>query len=781
MIAAMDRVLEIGGYAAGYCGRLFAQSGYDVVRLESPPAPAWTSQEAQNLYLHAGKRRVATVSPETTAEMAAKADVVVVEAESADAVTALGFDDWRTPVKVAITPFGRSGPKRNWRASPHVLLAMGGYTNLMGDPGRAPLSLPGHYVEFQSGGFAFAAANACRLANERNSIDLGMLEVVMALSQFTTVMWHCGRTVRSRHGSDFWSVVPTNLFKCADGWVYINIVPGFWDPFTVFLDMPELLVDDRFATNESRMRNRDALHAIVGEALARREKAEIGQRAEECRIPLGVVQSFDDVLADPHLAVREVWQHIETPRGAVCSPRPSWRIHGAPRPAPKLVEVDSATGAGFRNRVESATRTESAKRTRTPPAGRTTAEGPLRDLRILDLTHVWAGPLATRTLADLGAEVVKIEAPMGRGPREFRGGLPLGGWLGGEPPEQEPWNVNAIFVKLQRNKKSVAVDLKQDAGRAAFLDLVREADVVMENFSARAMPSLGLGYDQLREANPRIIHVSMPGYGQSGPYRDRVAFGPTVEPMSGLTTVMGYGPDEPRNTAMALMDPITAVQATAAVMDAVRYRERTGKGAFVEMSLHEGGVAFCGPWLVEAQLGAERIVRRGNRHPEMAPHGVYRCAGEDAWVAVACRNDDDWQALRGVVEGLPAGDDLEARFTAHDAIDEAIAAWTRRRPKADAAQLLQAAGVPAGPVNITPDMTADPQVRARGFFVPLEPGPTPMPGNPIKMAGIGSDDWTPCPRLGADNRTVLKGWLDYDDSRIAALESAGVLVDKPPK
>ena len=273
----------------------------------------------------------------------------------------------------------------------------------------------------------------------------------------------------------------------------------------------------------------------------------------------------------------------------------------------------------------------------------------------------------------------------------------------------------------------------------------------------------------------------MPGYGQSGPYRDRVAFGPTVEPMSGITTVMGYGPDEPRNTAMALMDPITAVQATAAVLDAVRYRERTGKGAFVEMSLHEGGVAFCGPWLVEAQLGVERIVRRGNRHPEMAPHGVYRCAGEDAWVAVACRNDDDWQALRGVVEGLPAGDDLEARFAAHDAIDDAIAAWTRRRPKADAAQLLQTAGVPAGPVNITPDMTADPQVRARGFFVPLEPGPTPMPGNPIKMAGIGSDDWTPCPRLGADNRAVLKGWLDYDDSRVAALESAGVLVDKPPK
>ena len=409
------------------------------------------------------------------------------------------------------------------------------------------------------------------------------------------------------------------------------------------------------------------------------------------------------------------------------------------------------------------------------------ADGPLRDLRILDLTHVWAGPLATRTLADLGAEVVKIEAPMGRGPREFRGGLPLGGWLGGAPPAQEPWNVNAIFVKLQRNKKSVAVDLKTDAGRAVFLDLAREADVVMENFSARAMPALGLGYEQLRGANPKIIYVSMPGYGCSGPYRDRVAFGPTVEPMSGLTTVMGYGPDEPRNTAMALMDPITAVNAAAAVLDALRYRERTGKGAFVEMSLHEGGVAFCGPWLVEAQLHPERIMRRGNRHPQMAPHGVYRCAGEDAWVAIACRDDGEWRALRGVVKGLPAGADLNARLEAQDAIDEAISAWTRRHVKEDATALLQAAGIPAGPVNITPDMTADPQVQARRFFVPLEAGPTPMPGNPIKMANIGSDDWTPCPRLGADNRTVLKDWLNYDDDRITTLEDAGILVDKPPK
>ena len=338
----MDRVLELGGHAAGFCGRLFAQSGYDVVRIEADGSvPAWASQTAMDLYLHAGKRRVRTDDLSLVAELADRADIVVAEAETADAVASLDLDTWTTPVKVAITPFGLTGPKRNWRATPHVLLAMGGYTNLMGDSDRAPLSLPGHYVEFQSGTFAFTAANACRLAEEHNTIDIGMLEVVMALSQFTTVMWHCGGVVRSRHGSDFWSVVPSNLFRCADGWVYTNIVPSFWDPFTVFLERPELAVDERFENNEKRMLNRAALHGVIDDVLASRSKAEIDQRAIECRIPLGVVQSFEDVLADPHLSGRGAWQDLLHGETTVRSPPPAWHIHGETRPALKLSEPEA--------------------------------------------------------------------------------------------------------------------------------------------------------------------------------------------------------------------------------------------------------------------------------------------------------------------------------------------------------------------------------------------------------------------------------------------------------
>ena len=374
---------------------------------------------------------------------------------------------------------------------------------------------------------------------------------------------------------------------------------------------------------------------------------------------------------------------------------------------------------------------------------------------------------------------MKIEAPTSRGPRSYGRTTPLGGWIGGAPGD-EPYNVNAVFVKLQRNKKSVAVDLKTSVGRTTFLELVKNADVVMENFSARAMPSLRLDYPVLSAANPKIIYVSMPGYGMDGPYRNRVAFGPSVEPLSGLTNVMGYGPDEPRNTAMALPDPIAALNATSAVVTALRRRQQTGRGALVEMSLHEGAAAFCGPWLIEHQLG-EPVKRFGNRHPNMAPCGIYRCAGSDDWVAIACRDDRDWYAICATIPGsLDATADLEERVQTHHNIDQLIETWTLRHSKTAAADILQEANIPAGPVNTTPDMTSDSQTIARNFFVSIERGPTPIPGNPIKMKGISSADWTPCPRLGADNHEILREWLGYSIEEIDALECSGVIVNRPP-
>ena len=331
----MDRVLEVGGLAAGYCGRLFVQAGCEVVRVSAAClSPSEHSSEALDAYLHAGKRRVQTDDPKIIRELGSRADVVVAEAPTAQGLEDLGFDDWAAPVKAAITPFGRTGPKKDWSATPGTLLAMGGYTYLMGDADRAPLTLPGHYAEFQSGGFAYLAANASRLAEEENVIDVGMFESVMALSQFTTVLWTCAGEIRSRHGNDFLYVSPSNLYRCADGWIYINITLHFWDALATAVELPELVLDPRFATNADRIANREALHEILAAAFAPLSTAEVLARATQHRFPCGELKTFDEVLRDPHLAQREFWQQVDSAHGRFASPRVGWRMDGeAPRPA----------------------------------------------------------------------------------------------------------------------------------------------------------------------------------------------------------------------------------------------------------------------------------------------------------------------------------------------------------------------------------------------------------------------------------------------------------------
>jgi crotonobetainyl-CoA:carnitine CoA-transferase CaiB-like acyl-CoA transferase len=341
-----DRVLEIGHFAAGFCGRLFVRGGCDVVRVEpADPAPGWVSNAAADRFLHAGKRRLATTDPGLIAELAQRADVVVVEAYTADALAATGFDQWQAPVKVAITPFGRTGPRRNWQATPHTLLAMGGYTRLMGDPDRAPLSVPGHYLEFQTGQYAYVAASACRLAGEVNCIDIGMLETLMSLSQFTTALWHCQGEVRGRHGNDFWTLCPINLFRLSDGWAYVSVVPAFWDAFTLFLDRPDLAIDERFTTNEGRVANRDALYAIIGGVMGTLSKVDCDARAEATRVPVGVVKTLDEVLDDIHLAERGCWQTVQAADGTVVrTPAPACAIDGASHPTLRLAEPEQRHG-----------------------------------------------------------------------------------------------------------------------------------------------------------------------------------------------------------------------------------------------------------------------------------------------------------------------------------------------------------------------------------------------------------------------------------------------------
>lgn len=338
-MTAKLRVFEMGGYAAGYAGRLFLRAGADVVRLESEAEqPAWVSGQSMQLYLHAGKRRVAGLDQQQIDRLIAAADVVVCEVACAEELKALRAQ-LAGKYAVVISPFGLTGPKRNWQATPSTLLAMGGYTYLMGDADKAPLNLPGHYLEFQAGTLGYAAVNAARLVARPELIDVSMFETLMSMSQFTTVRWHCAGSIRTRHGSDFWFVSPSDLFRCADGWVYINIVPAFWDAFLAFIELPELVIDPRFQTNDGRMEFRQPLLGSIAEAFANMSRQQIEQRAVECRVPLGVVRTLDDVLREPHLTERGYWEQVSDGTQQFRSPGLPFRINQQARAAYQLQAV----------------------------------------------------------------------------------------------------------------------------------------------------------------------------------------------------------------------------------------------------------------------------------------------------------------------------------------------------------------------------------------------------------------------------------------------------------
>lgn len=324
----VTRVVELGGLAAGFCGRIFAHAGAEVVRVEGAVAPvtdAWVSQRAMDIFLHAGKRHVAFTDPAMLQSLVSVADVVVAEGMP-DELEGIGWDSFEG-VRVAITPFGMTGPRRQWHASASVLLAMGGHTYLMGDAGRTPLTLPGHYTEYQSGQYAYIAAAASLFGQEDStncSIDVSMLETLLSLSQVTTVMWTCSGKVRSRHGSNFGLIYPTNMFPCRDGWFHITVTSTFWAPFTKMIGRPELESDPRFATGAARIENQDALDEFIFESLGNKTKAEVKRLAEAALVPTGILQDLDEILVDPHLSEREFWCLVD----GVRTPSLGFRFQG---------------------------------------------------------------------------------------------------------------------------------------------------------------------------------------------------------------------------------------------------------------------------------------------------------------------------------------------------------------------------------------------------------------------------------------------------------------------
>lgn len=405
---------------------------------------------------------------------------------------------------------------------------------------------------------------------------------------------------------------------------------------------------------------------------------------------------------------------------------------------------------------------------------------PLTGLRIIDLTVAIAGPVATWLLADLGAEVIRVEPPFPRPLHVDVAPLAPGA-------ADRPYNRIVNYNDLHRGKLAMTLDISKRAGRDVLLRLASASDAVVENMSPRVLPSLELGYAEFRAAKPDIVMVSMPAFGATGPLRDRVSYGPGIDAMSGLAHLTGYPDRGPMQPANYYCDYNAGALGAFATIAALRHRDRTGEGQRVELAMLEGELQVVGEALLDYTMNGRVQHRTGNAHPSMSPHGVYACTGDDRWIAIACEDDAQWQRLctifgREELAADPRYADVVSRIHHRTQVDEIVAAWTRTRDVHEAASELQAVGVAAGAAQLVSELLTDPQLRDREYISVAhhpEAGDAPYARAAFTLSKTPTHAERHAPLYGQDIDYVLRDLLGLSVAEVMALEDAHVTSRQP--
>lgn len=648
--------------------------------------------------------------------------------------------------------FGRSGPYARWAGDELTDYALGGYWSIAGDPEREPLRVPGHQAQFHAGlqlAFAsLAALRHARRAGEGQEIEVSAAEAMLGAHWSTTVAWtHEGR-VFMRTGSD--------LVRAKDGWVHFYSLLTHKN-LLILLDRPDLASHEDYQTILGRRDHMEEIEAIAREWSARRPVMEIVEKAQSLRVPVTPMADVPMLLADDHLAHRG---YLRDSRGKPMPGRPyrwtePWSDAGPPDTLARALAGDPAPSTSGEH---------------------TPAPSPFEGLRVIEVTNNWAGPIACRHLADLGAEVIKVELATRPATR--------GSHYAGLDPGKYHYNRSGYFNEMNRNKRDIALDLATDEGRRLFLDLAAGADVVIENNSARVMPNLGLSYEELRKVNPRLVMVSISGFGATGARRDWIAYGSNIEAASGLASTNGYPDDErPYRTGSFIADPIAGGHAAIAAVAALERLERTGRGSHVDIALTESAMTFMVAAFAHYHERGEPMPRRGNIEPAAAPAGAYPVAGRDDWVAVAIRTDAQWRALCELAGlGDLASLDAAGRVARRDEIDRRLAAWTQPRTRFEAVRELQGRGIPAASILHNWQLHADPHFHARGSFVHIDhpdTGVYPYPGFMWRFSRTAPAVRSPAPRFAEGNEYVLGELLGRDPETIERLYAEGVTAREP--
>ena len=736
------------GIAGGYCSKLLTDLGADVVKLEPAEGDPLRGYSATGSvgkdgdpdgvlfrYLHTSQRSVVVDDPARLREWVAAADVVL-ESFAPGMAEELGILGV-APVTVSISSFGRGGPDSEQSLPEEVLQARSGSLSNHGHMHRSPLTVGGELGQYVTGAFgALGAVTAWWRASrtgEAEHVDVSMLEAM----QYTlvTVPTLMARFPGGRGGTFRWVMIPGNEPTGDDRYVGITTVTKQqWLSLLHVIGRDDLAGDDELTTMLGRFRRAQEVNEMIRGWTMQHTADDVVELCAEGRVPAAVLGNGQLLPSFEQLAAREAF--VDQPGAGFLRPRAPFRFSAVHdrvmTPAPRLGEHTGDPVPAPR-----------------PVAGIPGSVGsrPFAGVTVLDFTAFWSGPAATAWFSAMGADVVKVESVQRPDGIRFSAAV---------RPKDNPqyYEMSALFAATNLGKRGITLDLGQREGLALAKRLIERSDVVCENFTPRVMDSFGLDYDAMCAIRPDVVVLRLPAFGLEGPWRDRPGFAQTMEQITGMAWRTGYEGGPPIIPG-GFVDPAVGVHAATALVAALEHRDRTGEGQLVEMPMIEVAAAMTAEQVAEYTAYGELLGRRGEG-------GVYRCEGEredggEAWIAVHVGSDP-----------LP---------------EDERAAWCAERSPDQAVKELLAAGIPAAvmvPAFLALD---DPQLRARGFFEPVEHplvGEQEYPGWPMRFSAGPDRYWRdPPPLLGQHTDAVLGGELGLDAGELDRLREQHVIGDTP--
>ncbi|MDA9489763.1 hypothetical protein XI08_11625 [Bradyrhizobium sp. CCBAU 11361] len=789
------RIVEIGSSAAtSYCARLFADFGADVQKIEPPAgdpircsAPltrgghsAWFA----SLNYNKSSTVIDSAEPDAITRLTAMIENcdILLDGRDVDPADCPAIDiraiRQRCPglIYLEASWFGHEGPYAGFSATDSTVRALAGLIKLVGPVEGPPLLAPDFQTGILAGLWGFIAAASSAFARMHGgagrSWSLSIFESSLAPSEYLMFEALQRGDLMHRSGINrFWPNFPVGIYETSNGWIGVSaITPAQWRAFCHMLDLPKLGNDPALFLGVDRLQHVELIERQFVPRLKTRTAQEWFAEGLKRKIPIVPVPEISDLRQDAEKKERGAIVPVvfgeeegltvgSMQRLTLTPPRRGGRV-------PALGEEQPV--ANIRRYVTGAASASS---------GRINVAGPPLDgIRVIDFSMGWAGPLCTRTLADLGADVIKIEAI--QYPDWWRGVDRRAAYVDGRMYEK-----TARFCMVNRNKRGITLDLTRPQGLALAKRLLAGADIAVNNYSVDVLPRLGLGYDVLRTLNPRLVVMSMSAFGSNSVYCNCRAYGSTLEQGSGLPSVIGHPGDPPVMSHIAFGDAVGGLNGCAAVLVALIHARTTGQGQFIDLAQIECMMPFVAPWITVDSINHVPPIRYGNRHPQFVPHGCFRCAGEDDWIVIAATDVDMWQRLATLIgrpdwAADPSLKSAEGRRVIENVIESGIEGWTLTRDANQAMLELQAARIAAGVARLPIDLLKDPHLSSRGFLQAVERefiGLHPQPSMPIREGKEPYAIRAAAPTLGQHNAEILSGLLGLSDDELAQLQREGII------